>query len=187
MPISLRHMAVIDEYLINGNNASQAMQTVGYTAKHANHASRQIFHREDVKAELAKRRARVAKKYEVTVDKVVEGLLRIAESGLSLAKFKKVQKDGTLMWDFSGATEDDIALISELGVDYYMDGRGPEAVKVNKFRVKQPDQMAAWVALGRHLGMFQDIVKVSGDSIADQIRAGRKRSSPPEPDVETVH
>ncbi len=182
--ISFRHLSVVDEYMLNGNNAREAMIKCGYSQKHADGMSRQIFHREEVKAEIAKRRARVAKKYEVTVDKVVEGLLRIAESGLTLAKFKKVQKDGTLMWDFSSATDEDIALIRDLGVDYYSEGRGPGAVEVKKFRVKEPDAMAAWIALGRHLGMFSDVVKVSEDSIADQIRAGRKRSSPAE---ETLH
>ena len=120
------------------------------------------------------------KKHEINMDWVLKRLQTRAMAGEILAKFKKVEPDGSLTWDFTGATQADLALISDLGMDFYIEGKGENAVRVKKFKVKEPDIHAALMALGRHFGAFKDVIEtVDGGTIADRLQAARARAFGP--------
>jgi len=184
MALSDRHLRVIDAYFENGFNKGKALKTVGYTQRTSRSNPQSVFSREDVKAEIARRKERLAEKHEVTQELIIGELLKRALSGATLAKFKKIQDNGTLMWDFTGATDEELALVSDLGVDFMKIGRGKGAVDVTKFRIKEPDVQAALMALARDLGLFNDSLEVTGGTVADRIREGRARLAKEE---ETVH
>ncbi len=180
----------IDAYFENGGKQRDAMRAAGYAESTATNFQVSVFQHPAVVAEIARRRKKLAKKHELTQDWIIERYMQLADAGKTLAKFKKVQEDGTLMWDFTEATEEDLALVSELGVDFYTEGRGPGAIDVKKFKIKTPDVQAALTALSRHLGLFNDSLEVKGD-LAARIQAGRARAFAVEEDEgveeETVH
>jgi phage terminase small subunit len=186
--ISDKMMAAIEAYFDNGFNKKDALLTAGYAKTTATNFPSKVFGREDVKAEIEARKMRRAQRHDVNQDWVISRFMKLAMSGETLAKFKKVQEDGSLGWDFTGATEEELAVVTELGVDYYTEGRGNNAREVKKFRVKHPDMQAALVALARHLGLFNDSLEVTSD-VSEKIAAGRARARlrDKESDPDTVH
>ena len=174
--ISDRHMAAVEAYMSNGFNKTQALLSAKYSKSFSMKRQFIVFGREDVKAEIAKRKKRMAKKYELDQDWVIERLMDLARAGETLAPYKKVQPDGTLMWDFTDATWEELATIQDLGVEFYTEGRGENIkLEVKKFKVKTPDVQAALTALARHLSLFNDKVEITG-SLAERIQEGRNRA-----------
>jgi len=188
MPKKLKdnHLVAAQAYLTNGFVKSEAMRTAGFSEQTCKSRVGLVFDREDVKAYIAEAQAEAAKKFELDQDWIVRRLMSLAMAGETLAKFKVVQADGSLMWDFSGATEEELSVVTELGVEFYTEGRGEDSVEVKKFRVKHPDVHAALVSLGKHLGIFTDKVEIAGGSLEDRITAGRARAYA-EADEKTVH
>jgi len=170
-----KRFAVADEYLINGHDKAKAMVSGGYKQLTATRNSGSVFDRPEIIAYINAKKVKAAARNELTEDWIIQRLMALADSGRVLAKFKKVQSDGAIAWDFTGATQDDLAVVQAIGVDYYTEGRGPDAVQVKKFRIKEPDVRQALVDLGRTLAMFTDKVEVNED-LADRIRQGQKRA-----------
>ena len=100
-----------------------------------------------------------------------------AESGLRLAKFKKVNDDGELYWDFTDATEEELQAITTLETATYMEGRGPASREVKRMKIGALDPLMALDKLARAYGLYQDNLNLSGEtSLVDRINAGRKRA-----------
>jgi phage terminase small subunit len=186
MALTDKRRKAIDVYFENGFMKGEALIAAGYSKKTAKANPQSFFNREDVKVEIARRKVKLAEKHEVTQEFIIGELMKRALSGATLARFKKVQADGSLMWDFSGATEEELALVSDLGVDFIKAGRGKKSIDVTRFRIKEPDAHAALMALARHLGLFNDSLEVTGGTLADRIREGRGRLAK-EGELETVH
>ena len=172
--LSLRHENTVTNWFENGGNKRKAMLDAGYSRITAIGRPDLVFNREDVKAEIAKRKKRLAKKYDLSQEWVIERLMDLAMSGETLAKYKIVQPDGTLAWDFEGATWEELKLVQDLGVEFYTEGRGDDAKLIKKFKVKQPDEQAALIALARHLSLFNDTLELKG-SMGARIQSGRNR------------
>jgi len=189
--LTARQSAMLDAYFENGFAKKAAMLTAGYSEKTASFAQSMVWNKPLIQKEIARRKKKLAKKHELTQDWIIERFMRLALSGETLAKFKTVQSDGSLAWDFTGATEEELSVITELGVDFYTEGRGKGAIQVKKFRVKHPDVQAALTALARHLGLFNDSIELKG-SLAERIQAGRDRAfkgdgEDTDDSVDTVH
>ena len=182
----IRHMLVIDAWFNNGFNKAQAMRDHGYAENTCRQMQGQIFNRPDVKAEIAKRKAKLANRFKLDQDWIVGQLVNRAKAGETLAKFKQVADDGSLFWDFTNASQDELALVEDMGVDFV---KGKDGVNVKKFTIKTPDSHAALMALGKHLGIFTDKLEVSGGSLIERLQAGRNRLASGEdtPDPETRH
>ncbi len=160
------------QYLLDGSNRSDALRMAGYTENTALKRQELIFGHPAVKTEIERRQARMRKKYELTEDWVVERLMLIGDSNNILAKFKKV--DGkALSWDFTGATQEDLAAIGELVVTTHRERGGAE---VTSFKAGALDPKGALDSLARKLGMFKDKVELSGElSLVERITRGRER------------
>jgi phage terminase small subunit len=187
-----KYMKVLDAYFSNDFNKEAALLAAGYSATTAASKTELVFGRDDVQKEISRRQRVLAKRHNLNQDWVISRLMKGAMADEILAKFKKVQPDGTLDWDFTGATEEDLSLVTELGVDAYVEGRGKNTRQVKKFKAKHADSHAALMALARHLGLFNDSLEIGG-SVADTLVAARRRASPiPQPsnedeDEATVH
>jgi len=169
----------IDFYFENGFVAKQAMISAGYAKNTATYNPGRWSQQPQVIKEIARRQKVLADRHEVTQDWVIERLKRIADAPAILAKYKKVTEDGQLAWDFTDATQEDLAVINELATDMYSEGRGKGAKIIKKMKIGSSDPMAALNALCRHLGMFNDKVTVEGElSLIERIQAGRKQSPP---------
>lgn len=168
---------VVDTYLsLDKPSYKDALVACGYAERSASKTGYRFFQRDDVKAYMETRRKEMAEKAGVTSEMLIDRLKMIAFNDLS--KFMKVQPDGTLIWDFSGATQKELSLINELSVDSYSEGRGKIKVPVKKFKISTRDALRAIELLGRLLGAFQDKMEVSGDlGVVERLQAARKVTS----------
>lgn len=152
--ISPRHKKLVDYYFANGFNKDKACRQAGYPSWRQ--YSNRLFNHPDVVAEIERRRLRLEQKYKLTEDWITERLMRLADSDLQLAKFKRVDEDGHPFWDFTGATEEELALIKELQTDTIFSPDGEEGKTLKKLKIGTPDAMRALEILARIQGMFKD-------------------------------
>lgn len=78
--ISERHKRVVDCYLSNGLNKTQALIDAGYSEKYANNNIHSVFGRPEVKAHIDKLKAKQAKKHSIDRDWIVNEYMQIIES-----------------------------------------------------------------------------------------------------------
>lgn len=198
-----RHQQVVMAYIENGGNKSAALKSCGYSDAYANHCSTKFFNNPKVQLELRLRKQKIIEKsqdrIEATEQWVIGQFMKEATAMEQLAPFMKIdEKNGSLYWDFRGATEEHLALIAELSVDsepinvqMSKGSKGRKRVevreqsRVTKFKIKVPDKHAALIALSRHLGLFNDKLKVeSEESLIEKILEGRKRAGKPEEETD---
>lgn len=178
----------IEAYLTNGNKIGEALRTAGYSEQTVRQSSTAWF-APRLQEELERRRQEVAKNAKLTPEWVLERLMERADAGRILAEFKRIDEDGQLYWDFTGADKKALALVSAIGVEFIKSGRGKGSIDITKTKVQEPDIGGAIRDLMRHLGMFNDKLEVTG-SMADRIREARdyaRRAGEPEQSAETVH
>ena len=178
---------MVSNYLANGFIKNKAMLDAGYSVATA-HKPERIFGKPTVQAELARQQAEILKRNELDADWVISRLKDRADSGRLLAKFKRIDNDGQLFWDFTDATNMELSLVQAVGVEFGKAGRGEGAIDITRSKVELPDAHAALMALARHLGLFDDKVTVQG-SIADSIAEGRAyaRKATDKDNEDTVH
>jgi phage terminase small subunit len=179
---------MVSNYLANGFKKKKAMLDAGY-AEGSAVAPERIFGKPTVQAEVARQQSEILKRNELDADWVISRLKDRADSGNLLAKFKRVDDDGQLYWDFTEATQLELSLVQAVGVEFGRSGRGEGAIDITRSKVELPDAHAALMALARHLGLFDDKVTVQG-ALADSIAEGRayaRKANAPEGDVDSVH
>lgn len=186
---SEQQMRAIDAYFENGFKKAEAMRTAGYAESTCRSFTGKIFSNPICLAEIERRMAKRAKKHNLSVDWLVKQFMKRATSGEVFAKFRKIAEDGSLYYDFKGATEEELALVQELQVEFMKSGRGKGAIDVTKFKIKEPDVHAALMALGRHMGIFDDKLDITGGDEITRIQAGRDRAAKAkiDPDPDTIH
>lgn len=147
-------------------NKAEAARLAGY--KQANIVGPRIFQHPLVIQEVDRREAEARRKSGLTEQWVIERMMRIADSGATLAKFRKVLPNGKLDWDFTGATQEELSIINELTVEKTKYGA--------KMKVGTSDPKGALDSLMRKLGLFKDNVDVKfSNSIMDRLQRGRER------------
>ena len=78
-----------------------------------------------------------------------------AESSKTLAKFMKVDGNGKLDWDFTGATDKELQLIKSLTVEHSEKGK--------KYKIDTSDPLAVLNSLARIAGLFNDRLQLEAD------------------------
>jgi phage terminase small subunit len=158
MSLTPKQAAFVREYLVD-LNATQAAIRAGYSAKTAASIGEENLRKPDIKAAIAVAMAERAKRTEVTADRVVQELAKLAFSDIRrIARWEKTPigeaiegkpapPEVTLLHlvDSADLDDDAAASISEIKATKY----GP-AIKVHSKR-------DALVDLGRHLGLFKPI------------------------------
>lgn len=147
------------EYVIDLNGARAAIEA-GYAEKHARVAASRLLTKDNVKKLIDELIAERAKRLDVTADKVLQELSRLAFS--NMLDYVKPQPDGSAYIDLSKLTREQAAAIQELIIDEYTDGSGEEARPVKRVRFKLSDKRASLELLGKHLKLFTDKVEHSG-------------------------
>ena len=162
--LAFKHRIALNAFL-SGMTQKDAMVEADFSTKTP---PSQVFGRDDVKHEIARRREEVAEKYDISQEWLVERLAKIADSNLALARYKKVDFEGRLYWDFTGATQEELALIDELTVSIKMG--------VHTMKIGTPSRQAAIDSLARILGFNKDKLKLSGEvSLVERLQRGRDR------------
>lgn len=135
-----------------------------------------VLARPHVIKHLAAMREKIAAKYDISAERVLNEIAEIAFN--KLGKFIRVNNEGEPSWDFTGATPEELAAIGELTVDVYQDGRGPSAQTVKKFKISERDRLAALTLLGKSMGLFAENVNVRHRhelTIVERLNRGRDR------------
>lgn len=159
-----RHKRFISEYLVDLNATAAAIRA-GYSKKTARIQAHQLLGRDDVKAAIGAKQARLADKLDVTAERVVAELAKLGFS--NMLDYIRINEDGQPYTDFSALTREQAAAIGEVTVETRtereIDGEGESiSVPVRKVRFKLADKRAALVDLGKHLGLFVERVEHSG-------------------------
>lgn len=157
----------VDEYLVD-LNATQAAVRAGYSAKTAGQIGEQNLKKLEIQKAIRERQEELKMKTEVTQEWVVERYRRIVE-GCDKRQF--FNDDGSVKPPSEWSAEMGMAVqgfeVQELGDEGL-------AVSVSKLRFQ--DARAALDSLARHLGMFEEKVKLDVDvSLAERLVRARGR------------
>lgn len=153
MKLTPKQMRFVDEYMVDFN-ATQAAIRAGYKAKTAHVIGAENLRKPKIAEEIARRQKDLQKRTEVSQDRVVKELARIAFADASVV----------CVTDFNKLTDDQRAAI--------------QGVRPTNFgwEIKLCDKIKALELLGRHIGMFTDKLEVKGAiDIASVLAAARGR------------
>lgn len=153
-----RQRVFVDEYLLD-LNATQAAIRAGYSPKTAYSQGQRLLKNAEVQAAITAAQAERSERTGVTADRVVEELAKVGFS--NLLDFFSITPGGEPYVDLSAVTRDQAAVLAELQVDDYVEGRGDDAREVRRVKIKLHDKLKALEQLARHLGMFTDKVDVT--------------------------
>lgn len=146
----------VKEYLID-INATQAAIRAGYSRKTAKEQAARLLSHVNVQAAIQKKMTQRGKRTEVTADRVILELARIAFGDLrGVAEWGD---KGLTLKNSANLSDDDAAAISEVAETTTKDG--------GTLRVKRHDKVKALELLARHLGLLDP-----KDKASDSIGAG---------------
>lgn len=150
-----KQRAFKDEYLVD-LNAAAAARRAGYSEKTADRIGHELLKKPEIAEAIRQALEERSKRTEITADRVLQELALLAFA--NTLDYHRIV-DGEPVIDLSALTRDQAAALSELSVDDYLDGRGPDARQVRRVKVKLADKKAALELLGKHLGLFTDRVE----------------------------
>ena len=143
----------VDEYLID-LNATQAAIRAGYSVRTAAEIGRQNLMKLEIQNAIWKVQAERSARTEITADRVVKELARIAFA--NPRKIFKWGPGGITLLDSEQLTDDEAA-VSEVSETTTENG--------GSIKAKLHDKIKALDLLGRHLGMFVDKQEITGGTI----------------------
>lgn len=151
---SVKRRLFADAYVANGGNATQAGIACGLSEKTAYSAGNRLLKHIEVQARIAELQQKVAQKFELTAERVLQEVSRLA--------FFDIRKlvDNTGRPKAISELDDDTAA-ALIGLDVVNIGNEDKGVgEVLKF--KMADKKGALDMAMRHLGLLKDKVEVTG-------------------------
>ena len=148
MAITEKQKKFVEEYLID-LNATQAAIRAGYSAKNAGKIGPELLGKTRISNEITKRIAERSRRTGINADRV---LIELAKIAFVNADDVIESKDATLK---ENASRDDLAAIQSIKVKTF----GEDGIERE---IKLADKLKALDMLGRHLGMWNDKLQVSG-------------------------
>jgi phage terminase small subunit len=143
------------EAFIKELNVSAAAISAGFSPKTAAQSGSRLLADPRVQALIAERRAKIAARNDITIDRVINELAAIAFA--NSGDYFRLTSAGEPAVDFSELTPAQKAAIAEVVVEDFTEGRGEDAREVRRIRFKLHDKIAALVKIGQHLGMWKNI------------------------------
>lgn len=153
-----KQMRFVDEYMIDFN-ATQAAIRAGYSEKTANTIGAQNLAKLSIQAEIARRQKDLQRRTEVSQERVVKELARVAFADATdyvQVEARTVEKNDGTELSYQAVTLTETA---ELSADQRAAIAGIKQ-GVNGVEVKLHDKIKALELLGRHIGMFNDKLEV---------------------------
>ncbi|MFR5839921.1 MAG: terminase small subunit [Anaerobutyricum hallii] len=138
----------VEEYLID-LNATQAAIRAGYSVKNAGKIGHELLEKTRISNEVTRKIAERSRRTGINADRV---LIELAKIAFVNADDVIESKDATLK---ENASRDDLAAIQSIKVKTF----GEDGVERE---IKLADKLKALDMLGRHLGMWNDKLQVSG-------------------------
>ena len=130
------------------------------------------FRKPQVVAEVKRRQALAEKRYEVTYDRLIEELSKLAFFNISdVMQFDRETGEFTGI-DLNEATIDALAALGEIKIEPSLDGAKPRVT------IKPYDKMKAITELLKHAGLSREVKQVHQVhevTMADRLRKGREK------------
>lgn len=146
-----RQARFVDEYLVD-LNATQAAIRSGYSKKTAAQIGERLLRKVEIQQALSGRMKARETRTEITQDKVLAELARIAFG--NKRALMKWGPDGVTLVDSETITDEDAAMVSEVSESVTEAG--------GTIKLKTHDKVKALELIGKHLGMFGDKLELSG-------------------------
>jgi len=166
MALTAKQSKFVNEYL-KDLNASQAAIRAGYSKNGTRSIANKLMTRADIKAEIALKMGKRSARTEVSADRVLLELSRLAFLDIR----KAYGKDGALK-AITDMDDDTVAAIA--GFDVVESVSSGEVTGVLK-KIKLSDKSRALELIMRHLGMLTPAVQTDLDSEIKKIDLERKR------------
>jgi phage terminase small subunit len=170
-----RHEIFAAEYVIDLNGA-RAAQAAGIAESGASVWASRALTNAKVRKLIDAHQSRRATKLQITADRVVEEIRRMAFS--NMADYTRVDADGKAILDLSAITRDQFAAVQEIREDTAGGSGDGERKLVVRTTLKLADKTKNLELLARHLGMLQDNVKVTGlEGLAETLNEIRAKKN----------
>lgn len=167
-----RQIKFANEYPVD-LNGTQAAIRAGYSPRSANPKASAMLKDPRIAALIAKKMDQRSERTEVTADRIVEELAKIAFG--NIGDYVKITEDGGAEVDLSETTRDQLAALTGIESHVYMDG-GPDGVAVKQTKIKMADKLKALEMLGRNMSIFNDKVRFDLNvDVVSKLKAGRRR------------
>lgn len=143
-----KQAAFVAEYLVD-LNATQAAIRAGYSERTAYRIGAELLQKTSVAEAIAAGQAKRAQRVEITADRVVAELAKIAFA--DPRDLMEWGPDGVKLKASADLTEEQAASVAEVSETTTKDG--------GSLKLKKHDKVKALELLGRHIGMFKDKVE----------------------------
>jgi phage terminase small subunit len=144
--------AFVREYLLNGRDAKNAGIKAGYAPSSAHATCYKLLQGKKVPAAIAAEEARLRARHDITLDRIIDELARVAFGGMG--DFLTVNPDGVPAIDLSKASKADLHMLDLVEVETLNSGKGDDARAVGRvLKLKRLDKMKALEILGKHFGL----------------------------------
>lgn len=171
--LNFREKVVVAHYM-QGVNQKESLIRAGYS-KHLANQSTVFFSKPHIRAEIARRQKAIMDKQELTQEWIVEKLMLIA--GANPGELIEIDDEGnrTINWKKFGPRLQ--FLVQDFEEEVYTEGRGPQARKVKRIKVKNADRLRAVDMLCKILGLYvENKVEVNIEQgLIERLQAGRQR------------
>ncbi len=158
-----KQAAFVAEYLVD-LNATQAAIRAGYSERTAYRIGAELLQKTSVAEAIAAGQAKRAQRVEITADRVVSELAKIAFA--DPRDLMEWGPDGVKLKASADLTEEQAASVAEVSETTTKDG--------GSLKLKKHDKVKALELLGKHLGIFEPEVRsaVTQKTEHDAIREG---------------
>ena len=158
MKLTAKQIRFVDEYMVDFN-ATQAAVRAGYKAKTAHVIGAENLRKPKIAEEIARRQKDLQRRTEVTQDRVVKEMARVAFADAT--DYACVE---TLTYENEDGTVSPVQIVSPKDTDTLSDDQRAAIAGIkhgaNGIEVKLHDKIKALELLGRHIGMFNDKIEV---------------------------
>lgn len=169
-----KHKVFADSYL-RGNSGSQAARDASYSAGSAGVTAHKLLKRPDISAYIDYHRNRATENAGVEKSQITTELARLAFS--NVADFTRLNADGDLEVDFTGATREQLSAVSSVKVKKrkVYDNKGNVVGQEHHSEFKLWDKIRAAELLGKDMGMFKEPEQKVVIDVADRLLNARNR------------
>lgn len=158
-PLNERQQAFVREYVIDFN-ATQAAIRAGYSARSAGQHAEALMRKHEIQTAIQEAKGAVCKRAELTVDRIVQELERIAFGDLKNSV--KWDSNGTNVRSSDELTDDVSATIAAIEEEETTTEFGVTSKTKRKVKVKHYDKLRALELLARYKGMLVDRKEITG-------------------------
>ena len=164
MSLTDKQRAFVDEYL-KDFNATRAAKAAGYSAKTAMEQGYQLLQNPSVQNFIQERYQQRRNRHEITVDRVIDELALIAYADMK--DYATIEPGGSVtLKPFEEMPEGASRAISKIKEKRKelaeAEGEGKSVIIENQLEFGHWDKVKALELIGKHLGIFQDKLQLSG-------------------------